>query len=122
MDNIILKIREELKQNIDLKYKSFQSKLIPNITESTILGVKTPILKAIAKKYASREDITLFLNDLPHQYFEENQIHSFIISLNKDFNETIKLVESFLPYINNWATCDQLNPKAFKSDERLILY
>lgn len=98
----------------DLKYKSFQEKLIPTIDPNTIIGVRTPELKKIAKEVYLSDYKDSFLGCLPHQYFEENQIHSFIIALEKDYDKCIKLINDFLPYIDNWATCDQATPAALK--------
>ena len=118
---IIEEIRKDLKNNIDHKFQLFQTKLIPNIDPNAILGVRTPILKELAKKYYSNEEIEVFLNDLPHKYFEENQLHSFILSLYKDYDKLIKDINIFLPYIDNWATCDQLVPKVFKKNKDKLI-
>lgn len=95
----------------DIKYQAFQAKLIPNIDPETIIGVRTPELRKLAKEMGEGED---FLQSLPHRYFEENQLHGFILANGKDFETAIAGVETFLPYVDNWATCDQLSPKAFK--------
>lgn len=100
-------------KNTDKKYAEFQCKLIPNIDPNSIIGVRTPVLRKLAKEISKTDGCKDFLNDLPHKYFDENQLHSFIISQEKDFEECIELVEEFLPFINNWATCDQLRPKVF---------
>ena len=118
---IIEEIRKDLKNNIDHKFQLFQTKLIPNIDPNAILGVRTPILKELAKKYYSNDEIDEFLNDLPHKYFEENQLHSFILSLYKDYDKLIKDINIFLPYIDNWATCDQLVPKVFKKNKDKLI-
>ena len=111
-------IKKELLKNADEKYKKFQKPLIPSISEKNMIGVRTPVLKKLAKnikKEIKTDDIyNDFLNKLPHKYFEENQLHAFFISEINDFNECIKEINKFLPYIDNWATCDQLNPKIFK--------
>lgn len=114
-------IRKEIKANEDIKFREFNASLIPNIDRSLVIGVKTPILKEIAKKYKDRDDIDEFLYDLPHKYFEENQIHAFIISSYKDFDITIDCINKFLPYVNNWATCDQMKPKAFKKNKDKLI-
>ena len=88
-----------------------------------IIGVRTPELRSFAKRLFKDEDAVLFLECLPHQYFDENQLHAFVISLEKDFYKCIAEVEAFLPFIDNWATCDQLSPKAFKKEpEKLLPY
>ncbi len=114
-------INEVLFQLQDTKYRNFQSKLIPNEEEGRVIGVRTPELRKLAKKYEKREDISIFLERLPHQYFDEDQLHSFILSERKDYKLCIEEVNKFLPYINNWATCDQLSPKAFKKNKKELL-
>ena len=106
----------------DKKYLDFQSKLIPNIDKDSIIGVRSPYLKKIAKDMYKSDTYKLFLDELPHKYFEENQLHSFIISEIKDYNDCVSLINKFLPYVDNWATCDQLNPKCLKKDlDNLII-
>lgn len=106
-------IREELFRLQDEKYRDFQSGLIPSVPVDTVIGVRTPELRRYARLLLKREYITVFLNDLPHGYFEENQLHSFIISEIKDYGQCMEQVVRFLPYVDNWATCDQLSPKVF---------
>ena len=106
----------------DKKYLDFQSKLIPNIDKDSIIGVRSPDLKKLAKDMYKSDTYKLFLDELPHKYFEENQLHSFIISEIKDYNDCVSLINKFLPYVDNWATCDQLNPKCLKKDlDNLII-
>ena len=109
---------ERIKQMLfdlqDRKYGEFQAKLIPNIDPASIIGVRTPVLRDLAKKLRNDPETGTFLDSLPHDYFDENQLHAFLISEEKSFEECIKRVEEFLPYIDNWATCDQLSPKVFK--------
>ena len=81
-------------------YKEFQAKLVPNISPDVIIGVKTPEMRAIAKEVFASKDRDEFLKDLPHKYYEENLIHSFVISMIKDFDTCLKYVEEFLPYID----------------------
>ena len=100
----------------DLKYRDFNSKLIPNIEKDTVIGVRTPLLRNYAKEMIKNGEASAFLAELPHKYFEENQIHAFIISELKDYTTVISELERFLPYIDNWATCDQLVPKVFKKN------
>ena len=95
----------------DKKYAAFQAKLIPTIEMHRIIGGRTPELRGFAKKLVKDEDMHSFLTSLPHQYFDEDQLHAFVISLEKDFDKCIAEVEAFLPFIDNWATCDQLSPK-----------
>ena len=114
-------IRELLFQARDEEYGKFQSKLIPEIADNNFIGVRTPELRKIAKTLSKDPNIGDFLNELPHRYFDEDQLHSFIISEIKDMDKCIEEVERFLPYVNNWATCDQLTPKAFKKHKDKLL-
>ena len=114
-------IRKELFGLQDSKYRDFQSKLIPNIGPETMIGVRTPQLRKLAADLGKREDIGVFLDDLPHRYFDENQLHAFIISGIRDFGKCISEVERFLPYVDNWATCDQMSPKVFRKHRPELL-
>ncbi len=116
-------IQKTLFQFRDIKYRDFQSSLIPNIERERIIGVRTRMLRATAKAMLKEGTEKEFLSALPHYYFEENQLHSFIISFERDFEKCITHIERFLPYIDNWATCDQLSPKCFaKNPEKLLPY
>ena len=112
--NMIGEIRKELYRLQDREYGEFQKKLVPTVRSETVIGVRTPDLRKYAKILVKREDVTEFLRDLPHRYFDENQLHAFILSEMKDFEACIREVCTFLPFIDNWATCDQLSPKVFK--------
>lgn len=114
-------IRKELFRLQDEKYRDFQGKLIPTVGIDTVIGVRTPELRRYAKELAGREDIAEFLNDLPHRYFDENQLHAFLISGMKDYERCVEEVCRFLPYVDNWATCDQMSPKVFKKNRRALL-
>ena len=105
----------------DKKYADMQKRIIPTVDPDRIIGVRTPELRSFAKKLYKDEEIDLFLADLPHRYFDEDQLHSFVISTEKDLDACIKKIEEFLPYIDNWATCDQLSPKAFKKEPKKLL-
>ncbi|MBQ1194143.1 MAG: DNA alkylation repair protein [Lachnospiraceae bacterium] len=123
MGYTILEILDYLFSLQDKAYAEFQSKLIPTVDKEKIIGVRTPELKKYAKQVNKMEIKDAFLNSLPHQYFEEDQLHAFVISEEKDFEKCIKDIEAFLPYINNWATCDQLKPKVFaKNKDKLYPY
>lgn len=114
-------IREELFRLQDSKYREFQVKLIPTVTPDSVIGVRTPALRKYAKELAKREEIGEFLADVPHQYFDENQLHAFIISQLKDFGRCMEYVRAFLPYVDNWATCDQMSPKVFGKNKGDLL-
>lgn len=116
-------IRERLFQLQDTEYAALQVRIIPTVKPERIIGVRTPELRALGKELYRDEYREAFLADLPHPYFDEDQLHAFVISEEKDFDRCIRMVEAFLPYIDNWATCDQLSPKAFKKNpERLLPY
>lgn len=118
---IISDIRSRLFDMRDEKYQQFNSSLIPNVNSKLVIGVRTPELRKYASELARREDIGSFLSALPHEYFEENQLHAFIIEKTKDYDKCLAQVEDFLPFIDNWATCDQCAPKVLlKNPERLI--
>ena len=99
----------------DLKYRDFHSSLLPNIDKKTILGVRVPVMRKIAKDFfaaATPTELNRFLKKLPHRYFEENQVHLFVVERIKDFDECLQRIEQFLQYIDNWAVCDGKSPKA----------
>ena len=118
-------IREEIRQRLfelqDVPYRDFQVKLIPTVETESMIGVRTPALRKLAREYGRRDEIGVFLQDLPHKYFDENQLHAFIISGIKDFETCIMHVEKFLPYVDNWATCDQMSPTVFKKKRQELL-
>ncbi|MBQ2184464.1 MAG: DNA alkylation repair protein, partial [Lachnospiraceae bacterium] len=118
-----MNVYEELCKVRDNKYKEFQSALVPNISKDTILGVRTPEMRKIAKDMFNTDEGKKFLKKLPHKYYEENLVHFFMIAMIKDFDECVKETERFLPYIDCWPVCDQSSPKAFKKkhDELLPL-
>ena len=105
----------------DLKYRDMQIKIIPTIDPGSIIGVRTPELRKMAKDMLKADNYKVFLEELPHKYFEENQLHAFIISGIKDLNECMEELERFLPYVDNWATCDQMSPKVFKKHKDALL-
>ncbi len=114
-------IRKELFDNQDIKYRDFQKKLIPTVDPDSVIGVRTPKLRDMAKGYLKRDDIDDFLSVLPHEYFDENQLHAFILSGMKDYEKCLSGVCSFLPFVDNWATCDQMSPKVFKKHKQELL-
>ena len=105
----------------DNDYSSMQAKIIPTVAADRIIGVRTPALRSFAKDLYKDHDIESFLSCVPHQYFDEDQLHAFVISLEKDFDKCIAEVDAFLPFIDNWATCDQLAPKVFKKEPKKLL-
>ncbi|MCR5250421.1 MAG: DNA alkylation repair protein [Lachnospiraceae bacterium] len=111
----------ELFASQDEKYRDFQVKLIPGKSADDMIGVRTPILRKFAKTLAKRADIGDFLEALPHRYFDEDQLHAFIISEMKDYDRCIRELTRFLPYVDNWATCDQMSPAVFKKHKSELL-
>lgn len=110
---MIESIRSQLRQMADPEYRLFQSKLMPTIPFDTVLGVRTPQLRQYARKLFASKTYTSFFDDLPHAYYEENNLHGFLIEQIDDFDVCVRKLERFLPYIDNWATCDGLKPKCF---------
>lgn len=118
-------IQKEITALADKEYQEFQSKLIPNIKSSSVIGVRVPALRLLAKRLYSElppAQISRFFDSLPHKYYEENLLHSFLIEQIKDWDECITRFEQFLPFIDNWAVCDTCHPKVFKkhTDQMLI--
>ena len=113
-------ILQQLFELQDLKYRDFHAKLVPGMNVNDIIGVRTPELRKFAKQLAKDERVGDFLAVLPHRYLDEMNLHGFIISELKDYNECLEEIERFLPYVNNWATCDLLSPKAFKQKKNRI--
>lgn len=107
-------ITDFLLRNADEEYREFTAKLTPNIDKESIIGVRVPLLRKLSKKLKNTDVATDFLHSLPHSYLEENHLHGFLIEHSTDFDTAISLLEDFLPYINNWATCDTVRPKIFK--------
>ena len=105
----------------DLKYRDFHSKLMPNIEKDKVIGIRVPMLRKFAKQISGTKEAWDFINELPHEYYEENNLHGFLISLIKDFDICVSEIERFLPYIDNWATCDMLRPKILSSEPPKLL-
>ncbi len=117
----VKEITEKLFSMQDTKYRDFQSKLIPDTKCEEFIGIRTPLLKRYAKELLKSGKAEEFLTELPHKYFDEYQLHAFIISEIKDFSTAIEYIDRFLPYIGNWATCDQLRPRSFKKNKAQLL-
>ncbi|MBO7508996.1 MAG: DNA alkylation repair protein [Alphaproteobacteria bacterium] len=107
----------------DAEYRDFNSGLIPTVNATRFIGVRTPVLRAMARDIVLGGGADEFIADLPHKFFEENQLHAFVISEFRDFDVAILAIDRFLPYVDNWATCDQMNPKTFaKKADKLLPY
>ena len=111
---VIEKVQAELFEMQDLTYRDFHAKLIPTIDKETVIGVRTPMLRAYAKKFGKTADAVTFLEVLPHKYYEENNLHGLLIEQIKDYPACIAAIERFLPYVDNWATCDMIALRTMK--------
>lgn len=120
MLKISKEIRDILFKKQDLKYRDFSAKLTPTIDKELFIGVRVPKLREIAKQYKSHEKIEDFIDDLPHKYVEENTLHGLLLSELKDYDEVVKRLDIFLPYVDNWATCDIISPKIFKKNREKL--
>ena len=105
---IITNVQTRLFELQDLKYRDFHAKLMPTVNKEKIIGVRTPALRVFAKKYGKTDEAKEYLQILPHQYYEENNLHGLLIEQIKDYDTCLEELERFLPYIDNWATCDLL--------------
>lgn len=113
-----MSLTERLFSLQDEQYQKFQAKLIPNLDPDSIIGVRTPELRKLAKQMPDKD---VFLSSQPHTYFEENQLHALLLNEEKIFSKVIAGVEVFLPFVDNWATCDQLRPKVFAKNREVLL-
>lgn len=106
-------LQHELFSRQDSTYQTFNARLLPNLAAECIIGVRTPQLRALAKQFQRDPSLPAFLSALPHTYFEENQLHAFFIETIRDYDEAMRQTKAFLPYVDNWATCDCFRPKVF---------
>ena len=109
------RVQKQLFELQDLQYRDFQAKLLPTIEKETVIGVRMPVLRKFAKGYGKTEEAKEFLKILPHQYYDENNLHGLLIEQIKDYDRCLAELERFLPYIDNWATCDMLAVKVMKN-------
>ena len=114
-------ITEELFQLQDKKYALFHSKLMPTVSQDSIIGIRVPELRKIAKRIEGSWEAYEFINKLPHTYYDENVLHGLLISGIKDYAECIRETEKFLPYVDNWAVCDIMSPKVFKKNKTALI-
>ncbi len=118
-------INDEIVENLfrlqDKGYRDFFVPLIPTAARDTVIGVRTPALRKYAKELSIRPDRNDFLFSLPHRYFEENQLHAFLISELRDYALCMEKLREFLPFVDNWATCDQMSPKVFRKHHQDLL-
>lgn len=114
-------IQEKLFSLADDDYRDFHSRLMPTVDPKLVIGVRVPKIRALAKETEKTQAAKDFIAVLPHKYYEENNLHSCLIAKIKDFDECMTEVERFLPFIDNWATCDMLSPKVFKKHRPELL-
>ena len=107
-------IQERLFALQDLSYRDFQAKRMPTVDKKKIIGVRTPELRKLAKELKGTAEAAEFLRELPHTYYDENNLHGFLLCEIKDYGECVAALDAFLPQVDNWATCDLLSPKCFK--------
>lgn len=120
-NEVIELVRGRLFELQDLAYRDFHAKLIPTVDQEKVIGVRTPALRKFAKEFGKSEEAGEFMKVLPHDYYEENNLHGFLIEGFKDYEQCICALDAFLPYVDNWATCDQLSPKVFKKHRQELL-
>lgn len=114
-------IQNQLFSLADEAYKAFQQKLMPSVDPDTVIGIRTPELRRFAAKFAQTEEAKDFMANLPHTYYEENNLHAFLIEKITDFESTVTELNRFLPYVDNWATCDMMSPKIFSANKEKLL-
>ncbi len=114
-------IQKELFKLQDKSYRDFHAKLMPTVDKELIIGIRTPHLRTFAKSIKDTKEAHCFLNTLPHKYYEENNLHAFLLEGITDFDTALSKAEEFLPYIDNWATCDSFMPKVFSKNTDALL-
>lgn len=120
MTEIEKRVQAELFEMQDLSYRDFHSKLMPTVPKEKIIGVRVPSLRKYAKEFAKNENAKAFLEILPHKYYEEDNLHAFLIEQIKDFDECIFALDNFLLFVDNWATCDMMTPKVLSKNPTLL--
>lgn len=114
-------IQKQLFELQDMAYRDFHSRLMPDIDKETVIGIRVPMLRKYAKSIAGTELAEKFIKELPHCYYEENNLHMMLITGIKDYDRCLTEIERFLPYIDNWATCDFPAPKCFENHKEDLL-
>ena len=105
----------------DLKYKEFHQKLMPTVNPDKVIGIRTPVLRKFAKDFSKREEAESFIKNLPHKYYEEDNLHAFLLEEIRDYETLIEELNKFLPFVDNWATCDMMRPKTLKNHKTELL-
>lgn len=114
-------LRETLFSMADPAYKEFHARLIPTVPKDTVIGIRTPLLRKFAISFGASPYAKTFLRELPHTYYEENNLHGFLLERKRDFEETVAALDHFLPHVDNWATCDLIKPRVFKKNHPALL-
>lgn len=114
-------LQKQLFELQDTTYRDFHSKLMPETDKEAIIGIRVPVLRRFAKEFAQKPEAKAFLQQLPHKYYEENNLHMMLIIAIKDYEECLREIKHFLPYIDNWATCDMAAPKCFEAHKQELL-
>lgn len=117
---ICREIRDALFSMRDEEYRIFQQKLIPTVASETVIGVRIPLLRAYAKQLSRRGDIGDFLESLPHGFYDENNLHGYLLEAIREYDRCIAALDAFLPYVDNWATCDTLSPRCLGTDKQRL--
>ncbi len=115
------KITQRLLSLADEGYRRFQIPLMPTVDPKRVIGVRTPVLRKLAKELAGTPQAEAFLRDLPHTYYEENNLHAFLVEQMRDYNTCMAAIDAFLPYVDNWSTCDGWSPKILKRYPKELL-
>ncbi len=114
-------LQKELFSLQDLSYRDFHAKLMPTVDKEKIIGIRTPVLRSFAKEFIKSNEAKAFMGELPHSYYEEDNLHGMLIQKTKDFDECITELDRFLPFIDNWATCDMMSPKVLKTEPDALI-
>ena len=117
----LTELQKQLFELQDIKYRDFHSKLMPETDKERVIGIRVPVLRKFAKEFAGTPEAEVFIQQLPHYYYEENNLHMMLITGIKDYPECMEEVKRFLPYIDNWATCDFPEPKCFPKNKKAVL-
>ena len=114
-------LQERLFAMQDKQYAAFQAKLTPGVPVESFIGIRVPVLRKFAKEFTKEAECKDFLQQLPHEYYDENMLHGLLISEVKDYEECIRLTDRFLPFVDNWAVCDIMSPKVFAKHKKELL-
>lgn len=114
-------LEKELFELQDIKYKEFHQKLMPTVNPEKVIGIRTPVLRKFSKEFGKREEAESFLKNLPHKYYEEDNLHAFLLEEIKNYDKLIEELNKFLPFVDNWATCDMMRPKILRNHKEELL-